>query len=144
MEQDRVNMFVMQHSKHFSAQDMMIVRQRLEDITEDRFMYILSLDFKSPTVAIVLSWFLSGFGVGAFYIKKIGFGIAQIIVYIMYIIFYIMFLFSANSSSEDIWGVLMGISGLVMVILFLVGVINARKWTQQYNFKKFIDAAQLF
>lgn len=143
MEYDKVDVFVMQHNKQFSAQDMMIVRSKLEGMTENNFMQISNTEFKSPTTAIVLSWFLSEFGVGAFYVKKIGFGVAQILVWILYLIFYFAYFANMCSSEGEIYNVLMSIVAIAIFILFIVGIINARKWTQQYNFNKFMETAQL-
>ncbi len=143
MKQDKVNMFVIQHNKQFAVQDMMIVRQKLENMTENNFMHILTIDFKKPTTTIILAWLLSGFGAGAFYAKKIGFGVAQVLVYLFYMIFYVLYIADMYSSESEVYVVFMGIAAIVMLILFIVSVVNARKWTQQYNFNKFMETAQL-
>ena len=138
MEQEKVNMFVMQHSKQFAPQDIMMVRQQLENMSDNQFMHIAAIDFKSPTTTLILAWFLGGFGVDAFYAKKTGFGIAKLLVWLVYVIFYAIY----AATFEDGYAVVMGIVAIVMFVLFIVSIVNARKWTQQYNFNKFMQTAR--
>ncbi len=136
MEQSKIDMFVMQHNKHIAAKDMMIIRQRLEQMNDDDFIRVSAISFKNPTITLVFAWFLGAFGVDGFYCGKIGLGVAKLLLWILYMIFYIIFL----STYEDCLAIIFGIIAIAMFVLFLVSIINGAKWTRRYNFKKFMEA----
>lgn len=46
MEQNKIDMFIMQHDEHFSAQGKMIVRQKLETISEKDSVKLDFIEFK--------------------------------------------------------------------------------------------------
>lgn len=138
MEQGKIDMFVMQHNKQFSAADMMLVRQRLEQLSDDAFLQISSIQFKTPTTTLLLAWLGGVFGIDGFYLGKIGFGVTKLLVYLVYMVCYIV----GIVSEDDSMILIAGIPGLVMIVLLIVGIVNATKWTRQYNFRKFTEATQ--
>lgn len=138
MEQGKIEMFVMQHNKQFSAADMMLVRQRLEQLSDDAFLQISSIQFKTPTTTLLLAWLGGAFGIDGFYLGKIGFGVTKLLVYLVYMVCYIV----GIVSEDDSMILIAGIPGLVMIVLLIVGIVNATKWTRQYNFRKFTEATQ--
>ena len=140
MEQSKIDMFVMQHNKQFAPQDMMVIRQRLEKMDDNLLPQISAINYKNPTTTLIFAWLLSGFGVDCFYCGKIGLGIAKLLVYILYMFFYIACIVEAS----DALIILAGITAVVMFVLFIICVINGSKWTRQYNFKKFMEATQMF
>ena len=74
MEQNKIDMFIMQHDEQFSAQGKLLVRQKLQALSEDDMMKLNVLEFKSPSKTLIFAWLLAGFGVNGFYIKKTGWG----------------------------------------------------------------------
>ena len=76
-----------------------------------------------------------GFGIGAFYVGKIGYAVAQVICYLILIPLYIIVEFS------DSWAVHISFIFITCITLglFIAGVINARKWAFEYNYKKFAE-----
>ena len=76
-----------------------------------------------------------GFGVGAFYVGKIEYAVTQLICYLIIIPLCIIVEFN------DSWGVIIPFLLVTFLTLglFIAGAINARKWTFEYNNKKFSE-----
>ena len=72
-------MFIMANGKYFAEEKISFIRTRLLELDDSRWVPISSLQFKSPTVALVLSIFLGCYGIDRFYIGHIGFGGAQLL-----------------------------------------------------------------
>lgn len=56
-----------------------MIRQRLEILNEGQKAYILSVELKNPTVALIFSIFLGYLGIDRFYIGHIGLGVAKLL-----------------------------------------------------------------
>lgn len=147
MEQNKIDMFIMQHDEQFSAQGKLLVRQKLQALSEDDMMKLNVLEFKSPSKTLIFAWLLAGFGVNGFYIKKTGWGVTMLIVNIinMFLTFVtIMNMYFAPYDSDAIMAaiVMTSIVATAFFILWIIGIAKARKWTQKYNIDKFIEAVQ--
>ena len=112
----------------------MSISTRLSNADSETLWRVQSLPFKDPTIALILNLML-GFGVGAFYVGKIGYALTQLICYLILIPLYIIVQFN------DSWGVIIPflIVSFTTLGLFIAGAINARKWTFEYNNKKFSE-----
>lgn len=152
MEQSQINYFLVQNTKKFTNQDLMLVRQRLEQLDDNATIQLSAIKFRNPTITLVFAWLLSGFGIDGFYSGKTIFGVAKLgclIAYYIVYVFYIKSLWGMTyyddyyNYNSNTYLVFMGIIGLAMFILFIIGVVNGAKWTRQYNFKKFMEATQV-
>lgn len=56
-----------------------LFRTKLLELDDSKWAQISSLQFKSPTVALVLSIFLGGYGIDRFYIGHIGLGVGKLL-----------------------------------------------------------------
>lgn len=147
MEQNKIDMFIMQHDEHFSEQGKMIVRQKLETISEKDSVKLDFIEFKSPTTTLLFAWFLAGFGVNGFYVKKIGWGVTMLILNIIYMFFTFvtimnMIYVAYDSEAIMVGSVMASIVGTVLFVLWIIGIVKARKWTQNYNLVKFFEVIQ--
>ena len=79
MDAQKVNMFIMTNGKYFSEEKISFIRTRLLELDDSRWVPISSLQFKSPTVALVLSIFLGNYGIDRFYIGHIGLGVGKLL-----------------------------------------------------------------
>lgn len=79
MDAQKVDMFIMANGKYFSEEKISFIRTRLLELDDSRWVPISSLQFKSPTVALVLSIFLGCYGIDRFYIGHIGLGVAKLL-----------------------------------------------------------------
>ena len=120
--------------KFFSSGDFIRVTAKLSSADSATIWRVQNLPFKDPTIAVILN-LVMGFGIGAFYVGKIGYAVAQVICYLILIPLYIIVEFS------DSWAVHISFIFIACITLglFIAGVINARKWAFEYNYKKFAE-----
>lgn len=73
------NMFLMTHTKYFSAEKMILVREKIENMSEEDFMMVSALEFKDPTTLLIVSIFLGGLGIDRFMLGDKGMGIIKLL-----------------------------------------------------------------
>lgn len=79
MDAQKVDMFMMTNNKYFPDGQLPMIRERLLAADESRTMMVLSLQFKDPTIALIISLFLGGYGIDRFYIGDTGLGIGKLL-----------------------------------------------------------------
>jgi TM2 domain-containing membrane protein YozV len=79
MDQQKVDMFIMTNGKFFPEEKVMFVRERLPSMDESKAMMIMSMQFKDPMTALIISLFLGGYGIDRFYIGDTGAGILKLL-----------------------------------------------------------------
>ena len=79
MEQQKVDMFIMMNNKYFPESQIPVIRERLLACDDSRTVMLQTIQFKDPTISLVLSLFIGGWGVDRFYIGDTGLGIAKLI-----------------------------------------------------------------
>ena len=58
MEQYKIDLFISTMNEKFAADKMMSIRSHLENLDDSRFPYIQSIEFKNPTILLIISIFL--------------------------------------------------------------------------------------
>jgi TM2 domain-containing membrane protein YozV len=76
MEQQKVDMFVGLNNENFNPQDLMVIKQRLEQMDDSKIFLIQGTTFQKPTTILLLAIFL---GIERFWLEEIGLGILKII-----------------------------------------------------------------
>ena len=79
MDAQKVDMFIMTNGKYFAEEKISFIRTKLLELDDSKWAQISSLQFKSPTVALVLSIFLGAYGIDRFYIGHIGLGVGKLL-----------------------------------------------------------------
>ena len=79
MENSKIDIFVGTMNESFSASDVPLIRESLENIHDDKLVLFQSISYKSPTIAIILSLFFGFLGVDRFYIGNILLGILKLV-----------------------------------------------------------------
>lgn len=79
MEKDKVTQFLMVNGKYFPEEMQIAIKEKLENLDETKGNSLYGLQFKSPTTAFLLSFFLGCLGVDKFYIGKTGLGVAKLL-----------------------------------------------------------------
>ena len=79
MEQQKVDMFMMMNNKYFPESQIPYIRERLLAGDENREGLLHSLQFKDPTISLILSLMCGTFGIDRFYIGDTGLGIGKLI-----------------------------------------------------------------
>ena len=92
---------------------------------------------------LILGWFLGAFGGGAFYAKKTGYGIIQIITILLYIISFIPAALLLEEGDFGFLAILMVAAALTMWILYIIGLACVWKWVKKYNFQKLMEILPL-
>lgn len=129
-------------SKYLTSRDAAVANGYLEKVKEENFQTLYSIKFKTPMTGLILGWFLGAFGGGAFYAKKTGYGILQIIVILLYILSSIPVLLYPAEVGD--WGVILMVGAIItMWVLYIIGLACVWKWVKKYNFQKLMEILPL-
>jgi len=79
MEENKIDLFMSTMSDKFPATNMMAVRSQLEKLEDSKFAFLQSLDYKSPTTLLIVSFFVGALGVDRFMLGQTGLGIAKLL-----------------------------------------------------------------
>jgi hypothetical protein len=131
------NIVLLRLRKYFSSSDFMNVSAKLSNADNTTLWRVQSLPYKDPTITLILN-LIMGFGVGAFYVGKVEYAITQLVCYLIFIPLYVVVELELNDSIGV--AILFCLVTFITLGLFIAGVINARKWTFEYNYKKFAES----
>lgn len=79
MDSQKVDLFLMSNGKYFPEENSMYIRERLVELPDDKWSLVSSMQFKNPTVSLILSLFLGAFGIDRFIIGDTGMGIGKLL-----------------------------------------------------------------
>ena len=74
-----VDMFIMQNNKYLPAEKIPFIREQLIRLAPQQWNLVNSIQFKDPTLALILSIFLGSLGVDRFFIGDIGLGVGKLL-----------------------------------------------------------------
>jgi TM2 domain-containing membrane protein YozV len=79
MESNKVDMFLISNGKYFESHHIGFIREKLLDADENKWGILQALDFKDPTMMLIISIIIGGFGVDRFLIGDTGLGIIKLL-----------------------------------------------------------------
>jgi len=79
MEAQKVDMFIMANGKFFESHQVMQIRERLLALDDSKWAFIQTLQFKDPTVSIIVSILGGHLGIDRFIIGDIGMGVGKLL-----------------------------------------------------------------
>lgn len=79
MEKEKIEQFIMINGKNFPEMMISEIKSKLENLDPDKESTLLATEWKSPTTAFILAFFLGGWGVDRFWLGQTGLGIAKIL-----------------------------------------------------------------
>lgn len=79
MEQQKVDMFMMMNNKYLPESQILFIRERLLAADDSKESFLHAIQFKDPTVSLILSLLIGGLGIDRFYIGDTGLGIGKLI-----------------------------------------------------------------
>jgi len=79
MDTQKVDMFIMSNSKFFESHQVIQIRERLLQMDESKWVMIQSLQFKDPTVSLILSILIGTLGIDRFFIGDTGLGVGKLL-----------------------------------------------------------------
>lgn len=79
MDQQKVDMFMMMNNKYLPESQILFIRERLLAADESKEGLLHAVQFKDPTIALILSLLTGELGIDRFYIGDTGLGIGKLI-----------------------------------------------------------------
>ncbi|MDA3893177.1 MAG: TM2 domain-containing protein [Salinivirgaceae bacterium] len=79
MEAQKVDMFIMSNGKFFESHHVTQIRERLLDLDDSKWSIVQTMQFKDPTVSIIVSLLGGSFGIDRFLIGDTGMGIGKLL-----------------------------------------------------------------
>jgi len=79
MEASKVDMFIMSNGKYFEAYQLGQIREKLINLPDEKWSMLQILQFKDPTMILIVSIFAGQFGIDRFLIGDTGLGIIKLI-----------------------------------------------------------------
>jgi len=79
MEQNRVDMFIASMSEKFPSEKLMLIRDQLSRLDDNKLSVIQSVDYKNPTTLLIVSIFLGYLGIDRFMLGQAGLGVGKLL-----------------------------------------------------------------
>ncbi len=79
MDNQKVEQFLAANGKFFPAEKVPIIKQRLLDADEGKAAVIQCIDFKDPTMLLIISILVGTLGVDRFMLGEVGLGVAKLL-----------------------------------------------------------------
>ena len=77
MDSQKVDLFLVSNQKYFEPGQILFIKDRLLTLEDDKFALICSLDYKDPTILLLISIFVGSFD--RFLIGDTGLGVAKLL-----------------------------------------------------------------
>lgn len=81
MSDHKIDLFIATNSKYLKQSDLLLLRDQITNMSDDKWAVFQTIQFKDPTIAIILSLLAGGLGIDRFYIGDIGLGILKLITF---------------------------------------------------------------
>lgn len=79
MEKSKVDLYLTTNAKYFEASAIPVIRQKLENASDDALVSLQSTELKDPTTILLISIFLGSLGIDRFMIGDTGMGILKLL-----------------------------------------------------------------
>ncbi len=79
MDSQKVDMFIMTNGKYFESHHVMQIRDRLLQIEDSKWGMIQTLQFKDPTISLIVSLLAGSLGIDRFMIGDTGLGVGKLL-----------------------------------------------------------------
>jgi TM2 domain-containing membrane protein YozV len=79
MDAQKVDMFIMANGKFFESHHVMQIRDRLLQMDDSKWSTIQTLQFKDPTVSLIVSILCGNLGIDRFLIGDTGLGVGKLL-----------------------------------------------------------------
>lgn len=79
MDLNKVDMFIMNNAKYFESHQVQLLREKLLGLEDQKWALIQTLQFKDPTVILIVSLLGGNLGIDRFMIGDTGLGVAKLL-----------------------------------------------------------------
>ncbi len=79
MEKSKIDLYLTANAKYFETTAIPIIRQKLENASEDTLVSLQAVELKDPTILLIISVLLGSLGIDRFMLGDIGIGILKLL-----------------------------------------------------------------
>ena len=79
MESQKVDMFIMTNGKYFESHHVGLIREKLLNVDDSKWALIQTLQFKDPTIILIVSLLGGALGIDRFIIGDTGLGVGKLL-----------------------------------------------------------------
>ena len=79
MEKSKIDLYLTTNAKYFEPTAIPIVRQKMENASEDTLLTLQATELKDPTTILLVSIFLGALGIDRFMIGDTGMGVLKLL-----------------------------------------------------------------
>lgn len=79
MDNQKVDLFLMTNAKFFEGHHLPMIRERLLQMDDSKWVMVQSIQFKDPTTILIVSLLAGGIGIDRFMIGDTGMGIGKLV-----------------------------------------------------------------
>lgn len=79
MEANKVDTFMMMNAKYFESHQLMLIREELINADDSRWGMIQTMQYKDPTIALIIGIVGGTLGIDRFYIGDVTIGIFKLL-----------------------------------------------------------------
>lgn len=79
MTKQDIQFWLQSNSKYFPEGQTIYLRDKLANISEEQFLRISTLDYKDPTMMMIISIFVGGLGIDRFMLGDTGMGVLKLL-----------------------------------------------------------------
>lgn len=105
MESNKIDLFLAQNGKMFTPMQLVEIRSKLQNIPDEKASIIMGMEFKDPTLLLIISVLIGELGVDRFMLGNVGMGVLKLL------------------------------TGGLCGILWIIDIINIQKMTKEYNYR---------
>lgn len=75
---NKIDMFLISNAKYLPAEKMVFIREKLEEMDEEAFDLLFTINFKDPMTVLLISLLCGSFGIDRFILGDVGLGILKL------------------------------------------------------------------
>ena len=79
MEKSKIDLYLTTNAKYFEPSAIPIIRQKMENASDDMLVTLQATELKDPTTVLLISIFLGTLGIDRFMIGDIGMGVLKLL-----------------------------------------------------------------
>lgn len=79
MEKSKIDLYLTTNAKYFEPTAIPIIRQKMENASDDMLVSLQATELKDPTTVLLISIFLGSLGIDRFMIGDIGIGVLKLL-----------------------------------------------------------------
>ena len=79
MDNQKVDLFILTNQKYFEPTQLQIIRERLQAVDDTKLIALSSIEYKDPSMMLLVSIFAGTLGGDRFMVGDVGIGVAKLL-----------------------------------------------------------------